>query len=82
MLAQKFWSKDRFPMVYEQDREKAVIVDIGSFEKIEMILDNLLNRVGEDEDQILAASSLLEQLIDEARETEPAQQWRRELDAL
>ncbi len=69
-------------MVYEQDREKAVIVDIGSFEKIEMILDNLLNRVGEEEDRILAASGLLEQLIDEARETDPVQRWRSELDAL
>ena len=59
MLAQNFWSKDRFPVVYEQDREKAVIVDIGSFEKIEMILDDLLNRVGEEEDRVLAVSGLL-----------------------
>ena len=82
MIAQKFWSKDRFPMVYEQDREKAVIVDIGSFEKIEMILDNLLNRDVEEEDRLLAASGLLEQLLDEARATTPAQRWRSELDAL
>ena len=82
MLAQKFWSKDRFPMVYEHDREKAVIVDIGSFEKIEMILDNLLNRDVEEEDRLLAASGLLEQLLDEARATAPTQSWRSELNAL
>ena len=81
MLAQKFWSKDRFPMVYEHDHEKAVIVDVGSFEKIEMILDNLLNRDVEEEDRLLAASGLLEQLLDDARTTAPTQQWRSELDA-
>jgi hypothetical protein len=82
MLAQNFWSKDRFPMVYEQDREKAVIVDIDSFEKIEMILDNLMNRVGEEEDRLLVASGLLEKLLDEARTTAPTQRWRSELGAL
>jgi hypothetical protein len=82
MFAQKFWSKTRFPVVYEEDREKAVIVDIGSFEKIEMILDNLLNRDVEEEDQILATSGILEKILDEAHTTTPTQSWRSELDAL
>ncbi|MBN1450460.1 MAG: hypothetical protein JW963_05540 [Anaerolineales bacterium] len=82
MLAQRFWSKDRFPMVSEHHREKAVIVDISSFEKIEMILDNLLNRDIEEEDRLLAASGLLAQLLDEARVTAPTPSWRSELDAL
>lgn len=82
MLAQTFWSKERFPVVYEHERVKAVIVDIRSFEKIEMILDNLLNRDVEEEDRLLAASGLLEQLLDEAHHTPPTQQWRIELNAL
>jgi len=82
MLAQKFWSKERFPVVYEHDHAKAVIVDIGSFEKIEMILDNLLNREIEEEDHLLAASGLLESLLNEARTTAPTQQWRTDLNAL
>ncbi len=82
MLAQNFWSKDRFPMVYEKDREKAVIVDIDSFEKIELILDNLMHRDGEEEDRLLVASGLLEKLLDEARTAAPAQRWRSELGAL
>ena len=82
MLAQKFWSKERFPIVYEHDHEKAVIVDIGSFDKIEMILDNLLNRESEEEDNLLVASGLLKQLLAEAQTTEPAQNWRTELDEL
>jgi len=76
LLAQKFWSKKRFPVVYEHDHENAVIVDIGSFEKIEMILDNLLNRDFEEEDRLLTASGLLNQLLDEARTTAPIQQFR------
>ncbi len=82
MLDQQFWSKDRFPIVYEQNREKAVIVDIGSFEKIEMILDNLLNRAIEEEDRLLVTSGLIEQLLTEARATTPAQQWKSELNAI
>ncbi|GAK60825.1 hypothetical protein U27_00723 [Candidatus Vecturithrix granuli] len=82
MLVQKFWSKERFPVVYEHNHAKAVIVDISSFEKIEMILDNLLNRDVEEEDRLLAASGLLEQLLNEARNTAPTQQWRTELNAL
>ena len=82
MLAQKFWSKARFPVVYEENREKAVIVDIGSFEKIEIILDNLLNRDIEEEDRLLVTSGILDKLLDEARTTAPTQQWRNKLDAL
>jgi len=82
MLAQKFWSKDRFPIVYEHDHAKAVIVDIGSFEKIEMILNNLISRESEDEDKLLAASGLLKELLNEAQTTLPSQNWRTELDQL
>jgi hypothetical protein len=82
MITQKFWSKERFPIVYEHDQAKAIIIDIGSFEKIEMILDNLLNREPEEEDTILVASGLLNALLDEAQTTSPAQNWRKDLDEL
>ena len=82
MLAQKIWSKDRFPVVYEHDQAKAVLVDIGSFEKIEMILDNLLNRESEDEDHLLAASGLLQGLLKEAHTTLSSPTWSDELDEL
>jgi hypothetical protein len=82
MIAQKFWSKERFPIVYEHDQAKAIIVDISSFEKIEMILDNVLNREPEEEDTLLVASGLLNALLDEAQTTLPAQNWRKDLDEL
>ncbi|MCP4112033.1 MAG: hypothetical protein GY749_41985 [Desulfobacteraceae bacterium] len=44
MMIEKLWSADLFPIVYENDKAKAVIVDMESFEKLEMILDNLVNR--------------------------------------
>ncbi len=43
MIAEKFWSKNQFPIIYENNQPKALIVDMKSFEKIEMILDNLMN---------------------------------------
>ena len=82
MRARKIWSKDRFPIVYEHDQAKAVLVDIGSFEKIEMILDNLVNRESEDEDTLLAASGLLQGLLKEAQTTSPSQNWSTEFDEL
>lgn len=82
MCAQKFWSKDRFPVVYEHDHAKAVIVDLGSFEKIEMILDNVMNRDLEEEDKMLVASGLLQELLNEAQATSAGHDWRAELDEL
>ncbi|MDM8551954.1 hypothetical protein QUF72_17855 [Desulfobacterales bacterium HSG2] len=82
MLIEKFWSKDRFPVVYEKNEAKAVIVDMATFEKVEMILDNLMNRETEAEDSLLRSSGLLKKLMSEARETPPSNDWRTELDEL
>lgn len=82
MLVQNFWSKSRFPIVYEHECEKAVLVDIDSFKKIETILDNLLNQDIEEEDRMLATSGLLEKLLDEVRTPSPAPHWRSQLDVL
>jgi len=82
MLAEKFWSKDRFPVVYENDEAKAVVVDMATFEKVEMILDNLMNREAEPEDSLLRSSGLLKKLVNEAQNTPPSGDWRAELDEL
>ncbi len=58
------------------------MVDVESFEKIELILDNLMNRDGETEDDFLAASGLLEKLVTEARKASLSDDWRAELDEL
>ncbi len=82
MITEKFWSKERFPVVYENNMAKAVMVDMVSFEKIEMILDNLINRAPEEEDNILSTSGILKNMLNEARNTMPSENWRAELDEL
>ncbi len=82
MFAEKFWSKDRFPVVYENDQAKAVMVDVESFDKIELILDNLMNRDTEKEDNLLAASELLNKLVSEAKKESPTDNWRTAIDEL
>ena len=59
MAETTFWVRDRFPILYEEDEVKAVLVDITSFAKMELMMDNLLNREEEPEDAILAASAVL-----------------------
>jgi len=82
MITEKFWSKNRFPIVYENDEEKAIMIDIESYKKIELILDNLINREEESEDKILVASDLLKKLISETRKTTSDMDWRTELNAI
>ncbi|MCP4106922.1 MAG: hypothetical protein GY749_15505 [Desulfobacteraceae bacterium] len=81
-MIEKLWSADLFPIVYENDKAKAVIVDMESFEKLGMILDNLVNRCAESEDSLLAASGLLEKLVDESKKISPSDNWKSELDEL
>ncbi len=68
MAETNFWSMDRFPVVYEGNEAKAVLVDVTSFAQIELIIDNLLNREEEPEDAILATSKVLQQLLSQARQ--------------
>ncbi len=77
-----FWRLERFPVVYEQGEPKAVIVDVDSFAQVELILDNLLNREGEPEDAVIAASLVLRQQLAKAREQAPSEDWEQELDEL
>ena len=82
MIPEKFWSKNRFPIVYQDNEPKAVMVDMASFDKIELILDNLTLREAEPEDAFLAASGLLEKLVEEAKASPVSQDWVEELDAI
>ncbi len=79
MMHENFWSREHFPIVYEKNEAKAILVDMESFEKIEMILDNLINRDLEPEDSILAASGLFQKIVKEAKQNESAGDWRKEL---
>ena len=50
--------------------------------KMELIMDNLLNREEEPEDAILAASTVLHRLVAQARQEPPSPDWERDLDEL
>ena len=82
MIPEKFWSKNRFPIVYQDNEPKAVMVDMDSFDKIELILDNLTLREAEPEDAFLVASGLLEKLVEEAKASPVSQDWVKDLDAI
>ncbi|MCP4352453.1 MAG: hypothetical protein GY795_43895 [Desulfobacterales bacterium] len=59
-----------------------MMVDVESFEKIELISDNFMNRDAETEDNLLAAPGLLEKLVTEAGKASLSDDWRAELDEL
>lgn len=74
------FSERNYPMIYEGDEVTAVVVDIDSFRRIEIILDNLANRVGEPEDAIIAsASALWQQMIASAKQSDNKADWLTEL---
>ncbi|MCK6626586.1 MAG: hypothetical protein L6R45_15585 [Anaerolineae bacterium] len=81
-VSSNLWNRNRFPIVYEGNEAKAVLVDVESFTQIELILDNLFNREVEVEDAVLAASTILEQLITHAQKESPAVDWEKELNEL
>ena len=78
-ISSNLWNRNRFPIVYEGDEAKAVLVDVESFTQIELILDNLFNREVEVEDAVLAASNILDQLITQAQKESPVLDWEKEL---
>lgn len=78
----KIWNRERFPIIYEGNEAKAVLVDVISFAQIELILDNLFNREAEAEDAVLAASGILEQLLTDAQQELPSSDWEKELNEL
>lgn len=76
------WSVERFPVLSEAGKIKAVMVDIASFARIQLILDNLINRESEPEDAMLAASTTLKELIASAQQQAPSSDWESEFDEL
>ncbi len=83
MEQQVFWTRERFPVVYEGTEAKAVLVDVDSFAQMEIIMDNLLNREEEPEDAIIAASRLLQIVLKESRQSYfVSNDWEQELDEL
>ena len=79
-MQQKILSRNQYPIIYENGEETAVVVDIKTFRQIEFILDNLLNREQEPEDEIVAeASALWQRMMQEAKIEESASDWVEEL---
>ena len=77
------WNARQFPMIYDHGQPTAVIVDLASFEQIEIVMDNLLNRGPEPEDSLIAQSEALCQLAAKVMATaEPLTDWEQALDEL
>ena len=61
----------------------SLMADIGTFRRLQFILDNLLNREEEPEDEVIAASDWLKGVLKELDEfSEPSVDWEKELDAI
>ena len=78
-----FWRAGRFPILYEHGQPKAVMVDLETFKRLELILDNLLNREPEPEDTLIAESAELKQLIAQVRTVAtPMLDWKQVINEL
>lgn len=83
MTTTALWNSRQFPTIYDGGRPTAVIIDIDSFEQIEIVMDNLLNRGVEPEDEIIAQSTALQRLAERVLATaEPLSDWEKALDEL
>jgi len=77
------WRADQFPVLYEHGQPKAVVVDLETFRRLELILDNLLNREPEPEDTLIAESTELKQLIAQVRAVAtPMPDWKQVINEL
>ena len=77
---------EEFPVIYEQGKARAYIVDIQKFQEIKLLVDNLINLRKEDEDALIRDSGILDVLIARAKE-EVAERgrskcWQEQIDAL
>ncbi len=83
MTTTAVWNSKQFPTIYDGGRPTAVIVDIDSFEQIEVVMDNLLNRGAEPEDELIAQSAALQRLAEKVLATaEPLDDWEKALEEL
>jgi len=77
------FKKEMFPIIYENGIEKAVLVNVEIFNKLEVIIDNLLHIESEVEDDVIAQSDEIVQLIEECNKTKGySLNWEAELDEL
>jgi len=77
------WRADQFPVLYEHGQPKAVVVDLETFKRLELILDNLLNREPEPDDTLIAESAELKQLIAQVRAVAmPMLDWKQVINEL
>ena len=83
MTTTAVWNSKQFPTIYDGGKPTAVIIDIDSFVQIEIVMDNLLNRGPEPEDEIIAQSEDLRRLAEKIWSTaEPLNDWEQALDEL
>jgi len=77
------WQVEQFPVLYEHGQPKAVMVDLETFERLGLILDNLLNRELEPEDDLVAEAVELKQLVALVRAVaEPMPDWKQTINEL
>jgi hypothetical protein len=83
MTTTAVWNSKQFPTIDDGGRPTAVIVDIDSFEQIEVVMDNLFNRGTEPEAELIAHSTALQRLAEKVLATaEPLRDWEKALDEL
>jgi len=75
-----------FPMIFEEGKAKAVIMDMEKFRELELLVDNLINLRQEDEDALIKDSGVIEKLIARARKEaitpSSGTNWVEEIDTL
>jgi len=73
-----------FPVIMENGKSKAFVVDAKVFQRLQVILDNLLRREPETEDALIATSKAFQKLLAqvEVEKDKPSSSWREELRAL
>jgi PHD/YefM family antitoxin component YafN of YafNO toxin-antitoxin module len=77
------WQIDQFPVLYEHGQPTAVVVDLETFKRLELILDNLLSREPEPEDDLIAESAELKRLIAHVQaEAKPMPDWEQVINEL
>ena len=74
------WNAQRFPMIYDGDHAGVGARSAASFEQIELVMDNLLNRGPEAEDNLIVQSAALRRIAAKVMATaEPLDDWERAL---
>ncbi len=83
MTTTAIWNSKQFPMIYDSGKPTAVIVDLSSFEQIEIVMENLFNRGPEPEDEIIVPSEFLRKIAEKVLATaQPLDDWEKAPDEL